>query len=115
MEKVFPAAITARKEERLLVIDWKDGHHSEYPFKLVRAACPCASCRGGHENMSSEPDPAVFEMALEDSAETQLRTIAAAGTYAITIEWEDGHHFGIYTWHFLRELCPCPACRGANA
>ncbi len=112
MGNEFPAAITANKQTCTLLIDWKDGHHSEYPFALVRAACPCASCRGGHENMSSEPDAAVFDQPLVESEATRIRRIEAAGTYAITIEWEDGHHFGIYTWHFLRELCPCPVCRG---
>ena len=107
----LPAAITANKTTQYLIIDWKDGHHSEYPLALVRAACPCASCRGGHENMSSEPDPDVFHAWLPDSSATHLSKIEAAGTYAITIEWEDGHHFGIYTWHFLRKLCPCEVCR----
>jgi DUF971 family protein len=65
--------------------------------------------------MSSEPDPAVFQMPLEDSMRTQLRKIEAVGSYALTIEWEDGHHYGIYNWHYLRALCPCSSCREGNA
>lgn len=111
MPNVFPKGITANRQTRLLSIDWSDGHHSEYPFALVRAACPCAECRGGHENMSSEPDPKAFEMDLPDSEQTRIRNLQAAGTYALNIEWEDGHAYGMYTWHFLRALCPCPQCR----
>jgi len=40
-----------------------------------------------------------------------LRKIEAVGAYAISVEWEDGHHYGIYNWHYLRALCPCEACR----
>jgi len=29
----------------------------------------------------------------------------------VTIEWEDGHHYGIYQWQFLRDICPCADCR----
>jgi DUF971 family protein len=43
-------------------------------------------------------------MELSDSPETRLRKVEVVGAYAITIEWEDGHHFGIYNWHYLRAL-----------
>ena len=62
--------------------------------------------------MRSEPDPEVFDRVVADSAATRLTRIEAVGQYAITIEWEDGHHYGIYNWHFLRALCPCAECRG---
>lgn len=106
-----PTAITANRETSLLTIEWSDGHTSVYPFGLLRAACPCASCRGGHEYMRTEPDPEVFTKNIPASAETRMRSLEGVGSYAVTIEWEDGHHFGIYNWHYLRALCPCPDCR----
>jgi DUF971 family protein len=109
-----PVGITANKKQRELSIEWKDGHVSLYPFGLLRAACPCASCRGGHENMRSEPDEAVFSVHLEDKPATRLRKVEAVGQYAITFEWEDGHFYGIYNWHFLRRLCPCAECRAGK-
>lgn len=60
MASILPSAITANRPERILMIQWNDEHTSYYPFGLVRAACPCASCRSGHENMSAEPDAEVF-------------------------------------------------------
>jgi DUF971 family protein len=110
-----PTGITANRKSRELTITWGDGHVSVYPFGLLRAACPCASCRGGHENMSAEPDPAVFGMVLEESPGTYLENVKAVGSYAITIVWGDGHDYGIYNWHYLRTLCPCEECRAKFA
>ncbi|MCS6992355.1 MAG: DUF971 domain-containing protein [Anaerolineales bacterium] len=109
--KEKPINITANRPALEMSIEWGDGHKSIYPFSLLRAACPCAQCRGGHENMSSEPDPAVFAVELEDSPSTRLSNVKATGSYGITLVWEDGHDYGIYNWHYLRALCPCPTCR----
>jgi DUF971 family protein len=111
MEKTRPTGITADRTARTLSIQWDDGHTSKYTFSLLRHACPCASCRGGHDNMRSEPDPLVFDLADEDSPATRLRNLEAVGSYAMTPEWEDGHRYGIYNWHYLRRLCPCEECR----
>ena len=107
-----PTGITANKSKRELTITWNDGHVSVYPFNLLRAACPCASCRGGHENMSAAPDASVFDITLPDSPETHLTNIHATGSYGITIVWEDGHDYGIYNWAYLRALCPCEEHHG---
>lgn len=108
-----PTEITANRQLSQVTVTWNDGHASLYPFMLLRAACPCASCRGGHENMKAEPDEAVFTAFLPDSPRTRLNKLEGVGSYGITIEWEDGHHYGIYNWQYLRALCPCQQCRGS--
>ena len=105
-----PKKIKADKEQKQLFIEWDDGHQSEYLFSLLRAGCPCATCRGGHENMGPEPDINAFFAKLTDSPMTRLKNIELTGSYGLTIEWEDGHHYGIYNWHYLRNLCPCLEC-----
>ena len=110
--RIQPTAITANRQTGEMTIIWSDDHTSVFPFGLLRVACPCASCRGGHENMGSDPDEAMFQVQLPDSPQTRLNRVEAAGAYGIIFEWEDGHHYGIYNWHYLRKLCPCPACRG---
>jgi DUF971 family protein len=62
--------------------------------------------------MRDDPDPAVFDLPDEISPATSLSGLDAAGSYALSPSWEDGHHYGIYTWGYLRALCPCEACRG---
>lgn len=112
MNPLRPMAINGDRRESKLIISWSDGHESSYTFSLLRHACPCAECCGGHANMRSEPDEGVFYLPEEDSPSTHLENIQPAGAYALTFEWEDGHIFGIYTWSYLRKLCPCDDCRG---
>ena len=111
MNSLRPVDISVKRQLGEFSITWDDGHVSIYPFSLLRYACPCAECRGGHEHMSSEPDPEVFSLPLKEEPSTRIKSVEPIGGYAITIEWEDGHHFGIYNWHYLRSLCPCPICR----
>jgi DUF971 family protein len=106
-----PTALDANKSKKELTLTWNDGHISTYSFSLLRAACPCAECRGGHDNMGSEPDADVFNTPITDTKKTQLKDVVATGSYAISILWEDGHDYGIFKWSFLRALCPCNECR----
>ena len=106
-----PTNITANRNHKELTVTWSDDHLSTYSFSLLRHACPCAECRGGHDKMGADPDPSVFDMPEEDVPATRLSSVEAVGAYALTIGWEDGHHYGIYNWHYLRALCPCPEDR----
>jgi DUF971 family protein len=105
-----PVGITANRQTDELSIKWDNGHDSVYGFSLLRYACPCAECQGGHEHMGSMPDESVYSLPVVDSPAARIQNVEAVGTYALTIVWEDGHLFGIYTWDYLRKLCPCPIC-----
>ena len=37
--------------------------------------------------------------------------VSPVGNYALQFSWSDGHDTGIYTFDYLRKLCPCPQCR----
>ncbi|MCC7175901.1 MAG: DUF971 domain-containing protein [Bryobacterales bacterium] len=93
---------------RGIMIDWKDGHHSQYSLRYLRDRCPCASCTGAHggtpeKGAASSP----FEMY---KPALKIESVEAAGSYAISIAWNDGHRTGIYTYDYLRSICPCPEC-----
>ena len=105
-----PHKIKVDKKERLLFIVWNDLHETKIDFSLLRVACPCATCRGGHENMKAEPDSSVFIKTLPVSSMTTVDKIDMVGSYALSILWGDGHHYGIYTWNYLRALCTCEEC-----
>jgi hypothetical protein len=36
------------------------------------------------------------------------------GKYAIRFKWNDDHDLGIYSWKFLREVCPCEECKACQ-
>lgn len=103
-----PTAIRIDKSRRVLLIPWDDGHSSEYPFDGLREACPCVICRGGHEAMGAPPDPNVFSLKPKQAYE--LLGADLVGNYALQLLWSDGHKDGLYTWSYLRGLCPCDEC-----
>jgi DUF971 family protein len=41
----------------------------------------------------------------------KMLNIEEVGSYAIRIEWNDGHNTGIYSFDHLRGICPCEECR----
>jgi DUF971 family protein len=83
-------------------IAWSDGRRAVYAPRLLRDACPCATCREAR----AQPAPASLLPVLSP-AETRPLTItgmAPVGQYAYSIEFSDGHSSGIYTLEYLREL-----------
>jgi DUF971 family protein len=100
-----PIALKKEGDDRL-VIEWSDGHRSEYAWTHLRSQCPCAGCR---EERVVPPDP--FRI-LKPSEIAPLRpvSISPVGYYAYKIVWSDGHDSGIFTLEHLRELCQCSQC-----
>jgi DUF971 family protein len=93
-------------------IDWKDGHRSDYALAYLRDECPCATCTGAHgtepqkSNYAAPPSP--FQMYKPT---LKMLNVEAVGSYAVRIEWSDGHNTGIYSFDHLRKICPCSECR----
>jgi ATP-binding protein involved in chromosome partitioning len=98
-----PRHVGPSEDEQRLVIDWGDGHHSEYWPRDLRLACPCAGCV---DEMTGQPilDPRTVPFDVYPAA------IRWVGRYALGFEWSDGHDTGIYTFERLRDLCPCDEC-----
>lgn len=98
-------------------IEWKDGHRSQYSFAFLRDACPCALCdeeRGKTGRQPGEPPkPAPGELPMFKPAAKPTHT-EPVGKYAIRFAWNDGHDLGIYSWRFLREICPCEDCKATK-
>jgi DUF971 family protein len=84
-------------------IFWNDGHVSSYATWYLRENCPCASCV---EELTGR------RMIVQGSIPGNLeRTdVHPIGNYALGFTFSDGHYTGIYTFDFLRRICPCPQC-----
>lgn len=107
-EKPRPTSITLNKkdpENQYLEIIWVDGEICHYPLPHLREACPCAECRGGHANMGMANAPKNL-LTLTPARSYEVSEIHPVGNYALQPIWDDGHSSGIYTWEYLRYLCP---------
>lgn len=95
-------------------IEWKDGHHSSYKFQYLRDSCPCALCKEQRSKSeeSGTPKAAVLPMFREPARPREVKPV---GKYAISFVWNDGHQHGIYSWEFLRGMCPCAECSPSAA
>jgi DUF971 family protein len=102
---VIPKQIDLNRSEGYLEITWNDEKVCRYPLSHLSEACPCDDCRGGHEFMGRQHDPENI-LVLKPSRSYNVEDIAMVGNYAIQPVWDDGHSTGIYTWEYLRHLCP---------
>ncbi len=92
-------------------ITWSDGHASHYEFAYLREACPCATCNDERNKKAAAASMPGAGAALPMfKPKATARGAKAVGNYAIHIEFSDGHSTGIYSFDFLRTLCPCEAC-----
>ena len=41
----------------------------------------------------------------------KMLNVEPMGHYAIRIDWSDGHNTGIYSYDYLRKICPCEECK----
>ena len=105
-------------EGRGLDIVWADGHSSHYDFAYLREQCPCAMCdderrkrqeHGGHSSGSAVSTPDSNPLQLY-KPKPGARSAKAVGNYALQIEFNDGHNTGIYSYDYLRAICPCADC-----
>ena len=103
MDAAVPIEIHHMKERGVVRVTWDDGHVGDYPRAYLRGYCPCALCQG-HSG----------KIKYIDSVAAGLQEISSVGNYAVQFAWEDGHSTGIYTFEYLRSLCPCSACRGTK-
>jgi DUF971 family protein len=107
IERTTPAEIRKKGGERV-TIRWADGHESPFDAAHLRGHCPCAQC------VSETTGRRLFfvEHVNADIAIAAARTV---GNYALQFDWSDGHTTGIYSFDYLRRICPCAACAGAGA
>ncbi len=91
-------------------IVWADGHRSHYAFDYLRERCPCAVCQEERKRRA----PVGPGLPLYRPRVT-ARSAGAVGHYAVEFAFSDGHSAGIFTFAYLREICPCADCRGRPA
>jgi DUF971 family protein len=92
-------------------VTWGDGHESHYEFAYLREQCPCALCDDERKKkalLGAVASGAVILPMYKPRA--KARSAAAVGNYAVQIGFTDGHSTGIYSFDYLRTICPCADC-----
>jgi DUF971 family protein len=108
----IPKKVTLAAENRSIAVEWSDGHRSFYPYDYLREKCPCATCTDVHGTGSHPTVPPAAASGVLPIYREPLKPVKAEaiGRYALGITWSDGHSTGIYSFDYLRELCPCGKC-----
>jgi DUF971 family protein len=99
----FKPKLVKRVSPKQTDLVWNDGHLSSYPSWYLRECCTCASCVDeftGVRKIARGSIPSCLERV----------DVAPIGNYALHFGWSDGHGTGIYTFDYLRKLCPCSQC-----
>jgi DUF971 family protein len=107
-------------------ITWADEHVSHYDFAYLRQQCPCAMCNDerqkkaqGQEKDSQlkKENPSVATAPVLGSPllpmfkpKLTAKAAQAVGNYALRIDFNDGHATGIFSFDYLRTICPCEEC-----
>lgn len=100
----------SRPNDDLLRIEWDDGLVSDLKISMLRAQCPCATCR---EKRQAAPSPtagtpgapALTVLDVRETLPPRIESMRPVGNYAYAIRFNDGHDTGIYSLTFLRQLC----------
>src|SRR5579864_1374442 len=107
-------------------ITWADGHASHFDFAYLREECPCAMCNDERmkKAQGQEKDRQLKRENAARAAAAPLgspllpmykpklaaKSAHAVGNYALQIDFNDGHATGIYSFDYLRTICPCQEC-----
>jgi DUF971 family protein len=97
-----PAEIRKKSGEGI-VIRWQDGHTSAFQARYLRGLCPCAQCvseNTGQRLVSEEHVP----------PDVSIEAARTVGNYALHFSFSDGHTTGIFSFEYLRRICPCEDC-----
>ncbi len=111
IQQIAPKTIKLAGGHDTLTIEWSDGHVSAYPYHYLREKCPCATCKEGAGPVS----PALNPLPILGVKPLKPERAELVGRYALQIYWSDGHSSGIYSFEFLRSLCPCAECTAKRA
>ncbi len=99
-----PRVVGVEIDGQRVLVQWADGHLSDFTATYLRVNCGCAECVEEWTNRRLL-DPASVPADLR--AEDWL----TVGRYAVQFLWSDAHYTGIYPFDTLRKLCRCAECQ----
>lgn len=99
---IHPVHLDLKRDEALTV-RWSDGVESVYPIAYLRRMSPSADAVQTREDLAKNP---LAVLPANSSGPLRAEQIEPVGRYAVRLVFSDGHHTGLYTWVYLREIDP---------
>lgn len=90
-----PTEITLHQQSKLLEIAFEDGSRYRLPYEFLRVHSPSAEVRG------HGPGEEVLQTGKKN---VSVLGIEPVGSYALKIDFDDGHDSGLYSWDYLYNL-----------
>lgn len=95
MTSAIPTEITLHQQSATLEIAFDNGARFNMPYEFLRVYTPSAEARGhgpGQETLQT------------GKKNVKLLGVEPVGTYALKLNFDDGHDSGLYTWEYLYDL-----------
>jgi DUF971 family protein len=92
---VQPTEIKLHQQSRMLEIAFDDGSTFQLPCEYLRVYSPSAEVAG------HGPGQEVLQVGKKDVGISELVPV---GSYAVQINFDDGHDTGLYSWETLYRL-----------
>jgi len=90
-----PTEIKLHQQSRLLEITFDDGVSYQLPCEFLRVYSPSADVSG--HGLGQE----VLQTGKKDVG---IKEVIPVGSYAVQINFDDGHDTGLFTWEYLFKL-----------
>lgn len=103
MAGIYPEHLDLKRDEAL-TIRWSDGRVSVYPVALLRRLSPSAEAQQVRDELAS--NPLAVLPGGGGGGPLRCESLEPVGRYAVRLVFSDGHHTGLYTWSYLREIDP---------
>lgn len=94
------------KKDRGLTVEWADGSTSYYSVAYLRQMSPSAEMKELRAEMERNPLTVLPAKMIASGGPLVAEGAELVGNYALRIRFSDGHHTGIYSWDYLRQIDP---------
>lgn len=90
-----PTEIKLHQQSRILEIAFGDDESFQFPCEFLRVYSPSADVSG------HGPGQEVLQVGKRNVG---ISALVPVGSYAVQIDFDDGHDSGLYTWEYLYKL-----------
>lgn len=93
--KISPkvTALKLKRKSRVLEVQFDNGEQHSLTFEMLRVCSPSAEVQG-HGN----------PQLVTHKKMVNIDKVEPVGSYAVKLHFDDGHHSGIFSWHWLYHL-----------